>query len=88
MDQKTCQQCQGPILQRPNESNYRYKQKKFCSQICSHKWMKEQKVGWYAAPAIRSAGKAKHKWDDLSIQPYLNNDEVVPDGRADSEDNY
>lgn len=85
--EKQCKQCQGLILQRPNESAYRYKQKKYCSQVCSHAHMKENKVGWYASPAVKISGKPKHHWDDLSVQPYLNDDNVVTEKEL-NEDRY
>ena len=88
MEQKICKQCQGLVLQRPNESNYRYKQKKYCSQICCRAYMKENKIGWWAAPAVKSKGKPKHKWNDLSIQPYLNNDEIAGERRPEDENSY
>ena len=50
--------------------------------------MKANKIGWWAAPAVRSKGKPHHRWDDLSIQPYLNNDEVAEERRPEDENSY
>lgn len=45
---KICQFCQEPIIQRANENNYRYQRRKFCSQYCYNKYMRTNKLGWYA----------------------------------------
>lgn len=46
--EKTCLQCQKPIVQRENENNYRYQRRKFCSQDCTHLYFRRNRVGWYS----------------------------------------
>ena len=42
-----CLVCEKELIKRPYESKARYASKKFCSQVCSRKYLKEHKMGWW-----------------------------------------
>lgn len=45
----TCLVCDKELIKKPHESRARYAKKKFCSQICSRKYLKEHKMGWWSS---------------------------------------
>jgi len=61
---KTCQHCGENILQKANESNYRYQQKKFCSPEHCRAYMREHHLGWFSGPQ-KNAPRAKGAWQEL-----------------------
>lgn len=46
-----CLTCKKPVEKKPHESVNRYNHKKFCSQACAKKFMKEKEIGWFAKEA-------------------------------------
>jgi hypothetical protein len=44
---RQCQNCDGPIVKRENENNFRYKSRKFCKNDCYHEYMRKNKLGWH-----------------------------------------
>lgn len=60
---KTCQHCGENILQKDNESNYRYQQKKFCSPEHCRAYMREHHLGWFAGPQ-KTVRIPKEAWVD------------------------
>lgn len=84
---RTCLKCGNEIPRRANQSNYRYSTRKYCSQVCCRAYMKENHIGWFATSPTTVGAKKKHKWNDLDITPYLNNDDL-PEPTSYKEDDF
>jgi hypothetical protein len=45
--EKPCLECGEPVIKKKNESKARFEKRKFCSPECSHKYLKDHKIGWW-----------------------------------------
>jgi uncharacterized protein with PIN domain len=46
-DMRVCMNCGGDIIKKEKENNFRYKQRKFCTDTCYHEYYKNNHLGWY-----------------------------------------
>lgn len=61
---KYCLSCGKEIIKKSYESIPRYQGKKFCSQICTKKYMKENKVGWFSPETFKTKSRPKGWYND------------------------
>ena len=43
-----CLNCNKPKIKRPNEDQFHFWKRKFCSRKCSREYQKKNKIGWYS----------------------------------------